>query len=70
MFDLEGLFARPVSVPHVVDLLPVLAPLDDGGGVASDGAHYLDVLSDSSNLFHFLFVGLRRTWKQKRAFIN
>ena len=65
MFDLEGFFASPVSIPHVVDLLSVLAPLDDGGRVASDGAHDLDVLPDPSNLFHFLFVGLRRTCKTK-----
>ena len=61
MFDFEGFFASPVSIPHVVNLLSVLAPLDDGGRVASDGAHDLDVLPDPPNLFHFLFVGLRRT---------
>ena len=61
VLDPQGLAAGLVTLPHEVDLLPVLAPLDHRSRIADDGADDPQVFTDPADLFHLLLFGLRRT---------
>ena len=61
VLDLERLPAGQVTLPHEVDLLAVLAPLDDGRREPGDGADQPHGLADAADLLQLLLLGLRRT---------